>query len=182
MIIIYIVLGLVVVLGIVFWLIYNKLITASNVVDEAYSGIDVQLKKRYELIPNLIEAVKGYNAHEANLLQKIVENRSGISSLTDVAQQDASLTTALKTLRVQVENYPDLKSNTQFLKLMENLSEVENELAMARRYYNGATRDYNTKIQVFPNSIIASMTKAVSRPFYKIPEGEDVAPVIDLSK
>lgn len=182
MLILFIVLGLVLLLGIVFWIIYNQIVSASNVVDEAYSGIDVQLKKRFELIPNLIEAVKGYNAHEATLLDNIVKSRSGLSSLSAVADNDASLTNALKTFRMQIEAYPDLQANTQFLKLMDNLSNVENELSMARRYYNGATRDYNTKIQVFPNSMVAAWTKSQERPFYKIPEGEDVAPVVDLTK
>ena len=173
---------LVILLGIIAWSVYNKIVTASNLVDEAFSGIDVQLKKRYELIPNLIEAVKGYNAHEAAVLEEIVANRSGINKLSDVADQDASITNALKTFRVQVEAYPDLKANTQFRKLMDELSLVENELAMARRYYTGTTRDYNIKIQIFPNSIVASLTNSKEKAFYKLPEGEEVTPTIDLSK
>jgi len=182
MLIIYLLIGVVVILGIVLWVIYNQIVGARNIVDEAFSGIDVQLKKRFELIPNLIEAVKGYNAHEAEVLQRIVENRSGVDSLSAVADKDASITSALKTFRIQVEAYPDLQANTQFLKLMDSLTQVESELAMARRYYNGATRDHNIKIQIFPNSVVAKMTGVNSLPFYKIPEGEAEAPVIDLSK
>lgn len=170
------------ILGLSYWLIYNKLVAARNVVEEAFSGIDVQLKKRFELIPNLVEAVKGYNAHEAHVLEQIVSNRSGGNSIGEIADRDASITNQLKQFRVQVEAYPELKANTQFLKLMENLSEVENELAMARRYYNGATRDFNTAIEVFPNSIVAGLSKTEKIAFYRLPEGEDLTPQIDLSK
>jgi LemA protein len=182
MILIYLSIALILILAIVLWVIYNQIIAARNIVEEAYSGIDIQLKKRYELIPNLIEAVKGYNAHEAAVLQKIVEDRSGESSMTGIAKKDASITNALKTFRIQVEAYPDLQANTQFLKLMDSLSQVENELAMARRYYNGATRDHNTKIQIFPNSIVAGLTGVKPMEFYTIPENQTEAPVIDLSK
>lgn len=173
--------GLLVVLGIVVWTIYNKLVSAKNVVNEGFSGIDVQLKKRFELIPNLIEAVKGYNAHEADVLSRIVESRSGAGGLNEVASQDASITASLKNFRVQVEAYPELKANTQFLKLMDNLSEVENELAMARRYYNGATRDYNTKIEVFPAVLLAKPMGFNKIAFYELADQkESVSPVVDL--
>lgn len=174
--------AIVVLLIIVLWVIYNGLVSAKNVVNEAFSGIDIQLKKRYELIPNLIEAVKGYNAHEAETLKKIVESRSAVGrNLSETMDNDNSITGALKSFRISVEAYPDLRANTQFLKLMDNLSTVENELAMARRYYNGATRDFNTKIQVFPAVMIAGPFgfKAIS--FYKIAEGEESAPVVDLN-
>ena len=173
--------GLLVVIGIVVWTIYNKLVSAKNVVNEGFSGIDVQLKKRFELIPNLIEAVKGYNAHEADVLSRIVESRSGAGGLNEVASQDASITASLKNFRVQVEAYPELKANTQFLKLMDNLSEVENELAMARRYYNGATRDYNTKIEVFPAVLLAKPMGFNKIAFYELADQkESVSPVVDL--
>lgn len=173
----------VILLLIVVWTIYNGLVNAKNVVDEAYSGIDVQLKKRFELIPNLIEAVKGYNAHEAQVLQKIVESRSASGgSVDEMADNDRSITGALKHFRVQVEAYPDLKANTQFLTLMDNLSTVENELAMARRYYNGATRDLNTKIQVFPAVMFAGMFGFKAAEFYKVDEDQKAAPVVDLKQ
>lgn len=164
------------------WIIYNGFVTAQNVVEEAFSGIDVQLKKRFELIPNLIEAVKGYNAHEAETLQKIVESRSGQSSISEVAQGDANITSHLKQFRILVEDYPELKANNQFVHLMENLSEVEGELALARRYYNGTVREYNIKVESFPNSIIAGIFNYKEMPFYKIGEGEEVVPEIDLKK
>lgn len=167
---------------IVFWVLYNGIVSAKNVVDEAFSGIDVQLKKRFELIPNLIEAVKGYNAHEAQVLEHIVAQRSASGSTPDeAASSDRSITMALKNFRIQIENYPDLKANTQFLKLMDNLSSVENELAMARRYYNGAARDYNIRIQKFPGVLVANMTGSKNVPFYEIEQAsERQAPTVNL--
>ena len=176
-------LGIVVfVLIIVGWSIYNRLVAAKNIVNEAFSGIDVQLKKRFELIPNLIEAVKGYSAHEASVLEEIVKNRSGVgNSIDEVAQQDKSITSALKSFRIQVEAYPDLKANSQFLKLMDNLSEVENELAMARRYFNGATRDYNTQTQVFPAVIVAKIAGFKTLKFYELDnDAQRQAPEVNL--
>jgi LemA protein len=174
--------GLIVIVGIIAWTIYNKLVSAKNIVSEGFSGIDIQLKKRFELIPNLIEAVKGYNAHEADVLSRIVESRSGGNNLKEVASQDASITQSLKNFRIQVEAYPELKANTQFLKLMDSLSEVENELAMARRYYNGATRDYNTKIEVFPAVLIAKPLGFQKSAFYELSDQkESEAPVVDIN-
>lgn len=166
---------------VVAWTIYNRLVQAKNLIDEAFSGIDVQLKKRYELIPNLIEAVKGYNAHEAFVLQKIVEERSASGKdVNEMHDNDRSITGVLKSFRVQVEAYPELKANTQFLKLMEQLSLVENELAMARRYYNGTTRDFNTKVQVFPAILFASLFGFKPQAFYQIEDIEKQAPEITL--
>ena len=175
--------GLVVLLLIVFLSIYNSLVRARNIVNESFSGIDVQLKKRFELIPNLIEAVKGYNSHEAEVLEKIVASRSGIGqSLSETASQDRSITSALKNFRVHVEAYPDLKANTQFLKLMDNLSLIENELALARRYYNGTTRDYNTKIQIFPGVLVANMMNFKAFEFYEISDDtERSAPEVNIN-
>jgi LemA protein len=177
-----IILGVVIIMLIGTWIIYNSFVGARNIVEEAYSGIDVQLKKRFELIPNLIEAVKGYNNHEASVLEEIVRNRSGASSISEVAKNDQSITGLLKNFRIQVEGYPDLKSNVQFLKLMDNLSEVENELAMARRYYNGTARDFNTKIEVFPNVLIANLTKQKEIQMYAVQDdNEKLAPKVDLT-
>lgn len=184
MIVIFVIIGLLLLIGLVVWIIYNGLVSAKNIVDEAFSGIDIQLKKRYELIPNLIEAVKGYNSHEADLLEKIVKSRSqqnGKSGIEGVAKEDTSITNSLKQFRINVEAYPDLKANTQFLKLMDNLSTVENELAMSRRYFNGTTRDYNTKIEVFPAVLIASKFGFQKKPMYVLLDtAEAEIPVIDL--
>lgn len=173
--------AVIVIVLIIVWVIYNGLVSADNIVEEAFSGIDVQLKKRYELIPNLIEAVKGYNEHEASTLQKIVENRSKAAGIQGVAEDDQSITTALRGFRIHVEDYPDLQANTQFLKLMDSLSLVENELAMARRYYNGATRDFNTKVEVFPAVLFAKSFGFKAKEFYEIDESQKVAPVVDLN-
>jgi LemA protein len=166
---------------IMLWVIYNGLVSAQNIVEEGFSGIDVQLKKRFELIPNLIEAVKGYNAHEAKVLQEIVEHRSRSSALKDVQTEDQSITTALRSFRIHVEDYPDLQANTQFLKLMDNLSQVENELAMARRYFNGTIRDYNTKIEVFPAVMFASSFGFKPMEFYEIDDNEKIAPEVNVN-
>lgn len=174
--------GIVLAIAIFTWIIFNKLVAAKNIVEEAYSGIDVQLKKRFELIPNLIETVKGYNAHEAELLKKIVETRSGTSTISEVASTDATITQSLKNFRIQIEAYPDLKANIQFLKLMDNLSVIENELAMARRYYNGTARDYNTKMEVFPSLLIAKPFGFKNVPFYELPtQAQGEAPVVELN-
>ena len=181
MIIALVFLGVVLVVVIAIWTIYNGLVSAKNIVDEAYSGIDIQLKKRFELIPNLIEAVKGYNSHEAELLEKIVKQRTNVSEMEDVADNDNSITNSLKQFRINVEAYPDLKANTQFLKLMDNLSIVENELAMSRRYFNGATRDYNIKIEVFPAVIVASKFGFNKKPLYVLKDSSEAeVPKIDL--
>lgn len=174
--------GVALLLLVLVWAIFNRLVRAKNIVNEAYSGIDVQLKKRFELIPNLIEAVRGYNSHEAETLSKIVESRNPSGkTLNEMAENDTSITASLKTFRIHVEDYPDLKANTQFLKLMDNLSTVENELAMARRYYNGATRDLNTKIEVFPANIFAKKLGFEQARFYEIEENQKIAPQVDTN-
>lgn len=172
----------IVILLVLIWVIYNRLVAAKNIVDEAYSGIDVQLKKRFELIPNLIEAVKGYNSHEATVLENIVAHRNPSGdNLQEMADNDQSITGVLKSFRIQVEAYPELKANTQFLKLMDSLSTVENELAMARRYYNGAIRDLNTKIQVFPAVLFARILGFKQEAFYKIPDDQKNVQEINLN-
>lgn len=163
-------------------LMYNGFISAQNIVEEAFSGIDVNLKKRFELIPNLIEAVKGYNKHEAETLQRIVEERVKDTSLSDVASTDSNITSHLKQIRILVEDYPELKANDQFKELMGNLSKVEEELALARRYYNGTVREYNIKVESFPSSLVARTFGFKEMSFYKINDGEEAVPTIDLNK
>lgn len=166
----------------IIWRIYNNLVRADNQVDESLSLIDVHLKKRYELIPNLIEVVKGYNQHEANLLTDIVAKRSeSFQAVESKASVDGSVTQQLRNFRMQVENYPDLKANAQFLKLMDALTLVEDELAMARRYYNGTVRDLHNKMEVFPNVIFASSFGLKKKAFYEITSDEAQRPDIDLT-
>lgn len=179
-----IIIGIVLALLITVWAIYNKLVRARNIVEEAFSGIDVQLKKRFTLIPQLVDATKAYNQHEAQLLENLVQLRSMENTSNNIQQtagNDQKVTNALKQFKITIEAYPELKSNTQFLKLMDSLSAVENDLAMSRRYYNGATRDLNTQIEVFPAVLIAKKLGFKEVDFYKIDKAEKSAPIIDLN-
>lgn len=181
MILLIVIAAIVLVIILVAWSIYNRMVAAKNVVDEAVSGIDVQLKKRSELIPNLVEAVKGYNAHEAEVLETITAYRSD-TQLKEKATYDESITNRLKRFRIAVEAYPDLQANVQFIKLMDELSSVENELAMARRYYNGTTRDFNITIQKFPAVMFAKSFGYKEQEFYTITEEEAARPDINLKE
>lgn len=159
--------------AILFWLIfiYNRFIRMRNIVREAWSGIDVQLKRRYDLIPNLVDAVKGYSSYEKELLQDITDLRSKSMQITspgEKSQPESDLSGRLKTLLAVAENYPDLKASTSFLNLQQQLTEVENQIQYARRYYNGAVRDYNTMVQSFPPNIVASIFGFKQEEFFMI--------------
>lgn len=159
MIILWIVLGIVVVF--VLWLIavYNGLIGLRNRTKEAWSDIDVQLKRRYDLIPNLVETVKGYAKHEKDVFTNVTKARTEAmqaGSLADKAAKENALSDTIKSLFAVAENYPDLKASQNFLQLQEKLTETEDKIEASRRYYNGNVRDFNTKIQVFPNNIVAN--------------------------
>jgi LemA protein len=159
------------------WLIatYNGLIRLKNRVDEAWSDIDVQLKRRYDLIPNLVNAVKGYATHERELFEKVTEARTRAmqaGSASDKAEAENALSGTLKTLFAVSENYPDLKANQNFLELQQELSDTENKIQAARRFFNGNVMEYNTKIQVFPTNVFAGMLQFVKRDFFEIAEGE----------
>jgi len=173
--------GLWIVIGviavIIFWLVgvYNGLITLRNRTDEAWSDIDVQLKRRYDLIPNLVETVKGYATHEKELFEKVTQARTramGAQSVEEKGKAENMLSGTLKSLFAVAENYPDLKANQNFLKLQDELSDTENKIQAARRFYNGNVRDFNTKIQVFPNNLIAGMLGFKKYDFFEIEEGE----------
>src|SRR3989344_6709636 len=175
----YVVLAAIVVLALWLMAIYNGLIRSKNRVDEAFSDIDVQLKRRYDLIPNLVETVKGYMTHEQGTLQKVTEARTAAMSAhqggKSLAQQDQAenmLTGALKTLFAVAENYPDLKASQNFLQLQDEISDTENKIQAARRFYNGNVRDLNTSIQVFPTNMIAGMLKFKAYEFFEAQEGE----------
>lgn len=171
---IYIILGIVAL--VVLWVIfsYNKLVGYRNRTDEAWSDIDVQLKRRYDLIPNLIESVKGYMTHEAGTLQKVTEARTMAMSAEQSgdpaksAQAENMLTGALKSLFAVSENYPDLKANENFLELQRELADTENKIQASRRFYNGNVRDMNTAVQSFPTNVIAGMFGFGSREFFEI--------------
>jgi LemA protein len=152
--------------------IYNSLRTQNVLVDEAWSGIDVQLKKRFDLIPNLVETVKGYANQEKEVFEKVAGLRSGMmnagSDPKKLGELEGELRSTLKTLFAVAESYPELKSNENFMKLQSTLQEIETELESARRYYNGAVRDLNAKIVVFPNSLIAGFFQIKAREFFEI--------------
>jgi len=160
----------VILLGIYFIVFYNRLIKARNLVQTAFADIDVHLTKRAQLVPNIVSVTKGYAQYESELLQKIVETRSGKSpeNMEQTAAEDQQLTQSLNKFRISLESYPDLKANGTFLGLMEELGRIEDHLVFARRFYNGTTRDYNNKVQSFPSSIIAGMFGFTRKPFYEI--------------
>jgi len=181
MMILYILLGAVAL--IVLWVIaaYNGLVTARNRTDEAWSDIDVQLKRRYDLIPNLIETVKGYAAHESGVFQKVTEARSlamGARGPHDKEMAENMLSNTLKSLFAVAENYPELKSNTNFLELQRELSDTENKIQSARRFYNTNVLALNTKVETFPTNLLASPFGFAKREFFEAGEEERVAPAV----
>src|SRR5262249_5852696 len=140
--------------------IYNGLVSGRNMVKEALSGIDVQLKRRHDLIPKLVETVKGYMGHESGVLQEVARLRSqeqSAGSLAAKGEAETALTTQLRSVFALAESYPDLKANQNFMDLQKSVSGLEDEIQMARRYYNGSVRNYNTRIASFPDVFIARM-------------------------
>ncbi len=155
--------------------IYNGLIRLKNRVDEAWSDIDVQLKRRHDLIPNLVNTVKGYAAHEKEVFEKVTEARTqamGAQSADDKAKAENALSGTLKSLFAVAENYPDLKANQNFLELQRELTDTEDKIQAARRFYNGNVRDFNIKIEVFPTNIFAGMLHFSKRDFFQADESE----------
>jgi len=177
------VIALTVVVAVAFWVIvvYNKLITLRNRVDEAWSDIDVQLKRRYDLIPNLVETVTGYATHERSTLEKVIAARTAAMQATDrhdKAEAENALSQTLKSLFAVAENYPDLKASQNFLQMQDDLKDTEDKIQAARRFYNANVRDFNTKIQVFPNNVVAAQLKFSKYEFFEISqpaERENVA-------
>ncbi len=161
---------LAIVVVILLWLIlaYNGLVTTRNRAQEAFSDIDVQLKRRYDLIPNLVESVKGYAAHEKTVFEDVTKARSNAMQATGPARAGAEnqLSGALKSLFAVAENYPDLKANQNFLSLQNELTDTEDKIQAARRFYNGMVRDFNTKTQVFPTNIFANMMGFTKMDFF----------------
>lgn len=154
--------------------IFNGLVRGRMRVKEAWSDIEVQLKRRYDLIPNLVETVKGYMTHEKDVFEKVTEARAKSLSATGHAEKgdaENQLSGTLKTLFAVSENYPELKANTNFIELQRELSDTENKIQAARRFYNGNVMDYNTKIAVFPSNIIAGMFSFAKEEFFQLEEG-----------
>lgn len=154
---------------------YNGLVQSKTKVDNAWSQIDVQLQRRFDLIPNFVETVKGYMNHEQKTFEKIAELRTSwanTKSVSEKADLDNQLSTALKTIMAVSENYPELKANQNFSELTEELRNTENKISFARQFYNDAVTMYNTKIQLFPSNIIASMFNFQSRDLFKTESDE----------
>jgi len=171
-----VVLGLILILAVWIITVYNGLITLRNRTDEAWSDIDVQLKRRYDLIPNLIETVKGYASHERETFEKVVQARAaamGAENKHDKAEAENMLSQTLKSLFAVAENYPDLKASQNFLQMQDDLKDTEDKIQAARRFYNANVRDFNTKIQIFPNNIIAGQLKFEKYEFFEIENEEE---------
>ena len=178
MIILWIVLGIVVIL--VFWFIavFNGIVSLRNRTQEAWSDIDVQLKRRHDLIPNLIETVKGYAKHEKELFEKVTEARASAMKAQGpeaAGKAENMLSDTLKSLFAVAENYPQLRASENFQKLQDELTDTENKVEAARRFYNGNVRDFNIKIQVFPNSMVAGMVSAKAFELFAVAGAEEKA-------
>ena len=177
--ILYIILGLAVVIGIFLWATYNGLVRLNIRVDEAWSDITVQLKRRADLIPNLVESVKGYAAHEKQVFEDVTAARSAVLSATGqgpaaTAKAENQFEGALKSLFAVAEAYPELRASENFQQLQAELVDTEDKIQASRRFYNGGVRDLNTKIQVFPNNMFAGMLGFKQREFFEV---EDMASV-----
>jgi LemA protein len=185
---IWIVLIVLVAIGLFVVVTYNGLIQRRNVVDEAWNQISVQLKRRHDLIPNLVNAVKGYMDFEQETLTRVIEARgaavsasqAGPAGAAQSAQAENFLTGALRQLFALVENYPDLKANQNVLQLQEELTTTENQIGFSRQHYNSTVRDFNTSIQTFPSVIIAGMFGFKGRDYFQIEEADAVVPTVNL--
>lgn len=161
--------------------IYNRLVRLSNLKNEGWSGIDVQLKRRYDLIPNLVETVKGYASHEKETLQRVVEARTVVARSENPGERiraENHLTSTLRSLFAVAENYPALKASEGFLGLQKELSGLENDLQLARRYYNGTVREFNTAIQAFPAVLISRSLGYSEAPFFATEEESRATPQV----
>lgn len=163
-------------IGLLIMTIYNSLVAMRNKVEESFSDIDTQLKRRFDLIPNIIETVKGYASHEKETFEKVTEARNmGMNAQTvkDKEAADNMLTGALKSIFALAEAYPDLKANQNFMQLQNTLKEIEETIQMSRRYYNATVRDLNTKIESFPSNIVANMFKFEKKDFFELENEEE---------
>jgi LemA protein len=170
--------------GVLLWLVgaYNSLVRLRNQLENAWAQIDVQLKRRHDLIPNLVETVKGYAKHERETLEKVIQARNIAVSAKGVAERAEAeniLTGALKSLFAVAEAYPDLKANQNFLRLQEELTSTENKVAFSRQFYNDATMTYNVRIEIFPMNVVASLFNFGRREFFEVKaEAEREAPKV----
>ncbi|MDB2682789.1 LemA family protein [Alphaproteobacteria bacterium] len=168
-----VILGIIAAIGFFVVMIYNRLVALRQNREQSFADIDVQLKQRYDLIPNLIETVKGYAAHEKETLEKVMNARTGVNNANGITQRVAAeneLTRSMMNLYAVSENYPDLKADKHFSQLMEELSDIENKLAAARRFFNNSTAELNTAVQQFPAVLFAAMFGFQKEEFFEIPE------------
>lgn len=179
------ILGVAALLGLWFIAVYNQLVKFRNMKEEGWSGIDVQLKRRTDLIPNLLESVKGYLGHERSVLEQVTALRTQSINAPTIGAKiaaESALSRSLGALFAVAENYPDLKANQNFVDLQNQLALLENEIQMARRYYNGTVRNLNVGIESFPNSIVAGMFNFARAEFFEIDDpAERAVPRVDFS-
>lgn len=181
MIIFYAIGGFVLLLIIWFIAVFNGIISLRNRTKEAWSDIDVQLKRRHDLIPNLVETVKGYAKQESSVFEKVTEARANAINAKgpqEIGEKENVLTGALKSVFAVAESYPTLRSSENFQKLQDELTDTEDKIEAARRFYNGNVRDFNTKIQIFPNSIVAGMTGSKAFDLFQMNEAEKATPAV----
>ncbi|PLW75107.1 LemA family protein [Cohaesibacter celericrescens] len=176
----WVVLGLIILVGLYGISIYNKLVKTRQMVEEGWSGIDVQLKRRANLIPNLVETVKGYMGHERETLEKVTEMRARAAGATsggaaERAQAEGNLSKALVNLMAVAENYPDLKANDGFQNLQKELASVEDEIQLSRRYYNGTARNLNILIESFPSNLVAGFFQYDKKDYFELENEDDRA-------
>lgn len=178
MLAVWIIIGVVVLIGIFVWVVYNSLVTLRVRVDEAWSDINVQLKRRLDLIPNLVETVKGYAKHESGVFQNVTEARANVinaNGVKETAAAENQFEGALKSLFAVAEAYPDLKASDNFVELQKELVDTEDKIQAARRFYNSGVTGLNTKVQTFPANIVAAMFKFENRDFFDVDEDERAA-------
>ncbi len=181
MIIVYIIIGILAILILWFIAVFNGIVTLRNRTQEAWSDIDVQLKRRHDLIPNLVETVKGYAKQESSVFEKVTQARADAINAKGAAQaseKENVLTGALKSVFAVAENYPTLRSSENFQKLQDELTDTEDKIEAARRFYNGNVRDFNIKIQTFPNSMVAGMTASKAFELFETAAGEKENPQV----
>lgn len=176
MIAIIIIIAIIVILALVVMGSYNGLVKTKNQAEEAFSTMDVYMKKRYDLIPNLVETVKGYASHESQTLEKVTAARNAAmtaSSIDEKLKNEHALTGTLKSLFAVAESYPDLKANTNFMDLQRQLQTIEEDIANSRKYYNASVKNLNNKIEMFPSSIIAGMFHFEKKPYFEVSSQEE---------
>lgn len=180
---VWIVLGIVVLIGLFVWVTYNGLVTLKLRVDEAWSDITVQLKRRLDLVPNLINTVKGYAAHESGVFEKVTAARANAlnaQGVKETAEAENQFEAALKSIFAVAEAYPDLKASQNFVELQQELVDTEDKIQAARRFYNGGVRDLNTKIQLFPNNLFAKMLGFTERDFFEVENMAEVEKPVEV--